>query len=151
MENRTRLRVQNKKPIKRSGRKPLVKKFFDYLKSDTFMYAPLVSPQPSVLPSPNAFKGFKFKLNHYFLFLHCLFFLLYLMVCYDLSGGTEKTYKREALVWGVSQISWVYVWSVAWASIFTSRYFFFNQFSAIYQFVPEPCSRDLCQYLTIWK
>ncbi|XP_004507788.1 uncharacterized protein [Cicer arietinum] len=61
MENRTRLRVQNKKPIKRSGRKPLVKKFFDYLKSDTFMYAPLVSPQPSVLPSPNAFKVVELK------------------------------------------------------------------------------------------
>ncbi|KAK7329868.1 hypothetical protein VNO77_24049 [Canavalia gladiata] len=47
MENRTRLRVQKKKSIKRSGRKLLLKKAFDYLKSDTFMYAPLLSHYPS--------------------------------------------------------------------------------------------------------
>ncbi|TKY54638.1 hypothetical protein E2542_SST19050 [Spatholobus suberectus] len=47
MENRERLRVQKKKPIKRSGRKVLLKNLLDYLKSDTFMYAPLLSPLPS--------------------------------------------------------------------------------------------------------
>ncbi|XP_045816210.1 uncharacterized protein LOC123909423 [Trifolium pratense] len=56
MDNRMRLKVQNKKPIKRSGKKPLMKKFLDYLKSDTFLYAPLLSPQPSVFPSSNSFK-----------------------------------------------------------------------------------------------
>ncbi|WJX91192.1 hypothetical protein P8452_73004 [Trifolium repens] len=57
MDNRIRLRVQNKKPIKRSGKKTLVKKLLDYLKSDTFLYAPLLSPdQPSVFPSSNSFK-----------------------------------------------------------------------------------------------
>ncbi|KEH32579.1 hypothetical protein MtrunA17_Chr4g0073221 [Medicago truncatula] len=64
MDNRNhRLRVQNKKPIKRSGKKPLVKKFLDYLKSDTFLYAPLLSPQPSGsgFPSPNNFKVVELK------------------------------------------------------------------------------------------
>ncbi|GAU20953.1 hypothetical protein TSUD_201020 [Trifolium subterraneum] len=60
MDNRMHLRVQNKKPIKRSGKKPLVKKFLDYLKSDTYLYAPLLSPQSqsqsSVFPSSNSFK-----------------------------------------------------------------------------------------------
>jgi len=71
-----RLRVQNKKPIKRSGKKPLVKKFLDYLKSDTFLYAPLLSPQPSGFPSPNNFKGFKLKLTLHFLFtfIACTFY-----------------------------------------------------------------------------
>ncbi|XP_057419268.1 uncharacterized protein LOC130713520 [Lotus japonicus] len=55
MENRANLRVQKKKPTKRSGRKPSLKKILDYLKSDTYMYAPLVSPLPSDFPSPNAF------------------------------------------------------------------------------------------------
>jgi len=75
MDNRNRLRVQNKKPIKRSGKKPLVKKFLDYLKSDTFLYAPLLSPQPFGSPSPNNFKGLKLKLNHHFLFIFIVFFL----------------------------------------------------------------------------
>ncbi|XP_058728657.1 uncharacterized protein LOC131600520 isoform X2 [Vicia villosa] len=61
MDNRTRLRVQNKKPIKRSGKKPLVKKFLDYLKSDTFLYAPLISPQPCGFPSTNDFKVVELK------------------------------------------------------------------------------------------
>jgi len=76
MDNRNRLRVQNKKPIKRSGKKPLVKKFLDYLKSDTFLYAPLLSPQPSGFPSPNNFKGFKLKLTLHFLFtfIACTFY-----------------------------------------------------------------------------
>ncbi|CAI8611289.1 unnamed protein product [Vicia faba] len=61
MDNRTRLRVQNKKPIKRSGKKPLVKQLLDYLKSDTFLYAPLISPQPCGFPSTNAFKVVELK------------------------------------------------------------------------------------------
>ncbi|CAL5199400.1 unnamed protein product [Lathyrus oleraceus] len=61
MDNRTRLRVQNKKPIKRSGKKPFVKKFLDYLKSDTFLYAPLISPQPCGFPSSNSFKVVELK------------------------------------------------------------------------------------------
>ncbi|KAK7347655.1 hypothetical protein VNO80_22192 [Phaseolus coccineus] len=47
MDKRARLRVQKKKPIKRRGMKVFIKKVFDYLKSDTFMYAPLLSPLPS--------------------------------------------------------------------------------------------------------
>lgn len=84
MDNRNhRLRVQNKKPIKRSGKKPLVKKFLDYLKSDTFLYAPLLSPQPSGsgFPSPNNFKGFKFKLTNHFLFTFNFLFFLFFMRC----------------------------------------------------------------------
>ncbi|CAK8564245.1 unnamed protein product [Lathyrus sativus] len=61
MDNKTRLRVQNKKPIKRSGKKPLVKKILDYLKSDTFLYAPLISPQPCGFPSSNSFKVVELK------------------------------------------------------------------------------------------
>ncbi|CAJ1944920.1 unnamed protein product [Sphenostylis stenocarpa] len=57
MDMRARLRVQKKKPIKHRGRKVLLKKVLDYLKSDTFMYAPLLSPLPSLAfnsfpPSP---------------------------------------------------------------------------------------------------
>ena len=55
MENRARLllRVQKNKPTtKRSGRKPLLKKLASFLKCDTFMYAPLVSPLPPDFPSP---------------------------------------------------------------------------------------------------
>ncbi|XP_027333165.1 uncharacterized protein LOC113848014 isoform X2 [Abrus precatorius] len=55
MEKRVRLRIQKKKPIKRSGRKLLLKKVFDYLNSDTFMYAPLISSLPSDFLSSNAF------------------------------------------------------------------------------------------------
>ncbi|KAH1201373.1 hypothetical protein GmHk_17G048076 [Glycine max] len=55
MENRTRLKVQKKRPIKRSGREVLLKKVLDYLKSDTYMYAPLLSSPTSDFPSPNAF------------------------------------------------------------------------------------------------
>ncbi|KAJ1433550.1 hypothetical protein SESBI_06088 [Sesbania bispinosa] len=55
MENRVRLGVQKKKPIKRRGRKPSLNKFFDYLKSDTFMYASLLSSRPSDFPSTNTF------------------------------------------------------------------------------------------------
>ncbi|XP_020231321.1 uncharacterized protein LOC109811883 [Cajanus cajan] len=55
MENRDRLRVQKKKPIKRSSRRKVsLRKVLDYLKSDTFMYAPLLSP----LPSSHAFNTF---------------------------------------------------------------------------------------------
>ncbi|XP_061347528.1 uncharacterized protein LOC133293028 [Gastrolobium bilobum] len=55
METRARLRVQKKKPIKHRGRKLLLKNFLDYLKSDTFMYAPLVSSLPSDFPSLDTF------------------------------------------------------------------------------------------------
>ncbi|XP_028209846.1 uncharacterized protein LOC114392819 isoform X2 [Glycine soja] len=65
MENRTRLKVQKKRPIKRSGREVLLKKVLDYLKSDTYMYAPLLSSPTSDFPSPNAFpssaKGVEFN------------------------------------------------------------------------------------------
>ncbi|KAL2338576.1 hypothetical protein Fmac_013022 [Flemingia macrophylla] len=58
MENRDRLKVQKKKPIKcRSRRKLSLRKVLDYLKSDTFMYAPLLSP----LPSSHAFNAFPSK------------------------------------------------------------------------------------------
>ncbi|KAG2407663.1 hypothetical protein LR48_Vigan541s001100 [Vigna angularis] len=46
MEKRARLRVQKRKPIKRRGTKVFLKKVLDYLKSDTFMYAPLLSSLP---------------------------------------------------------------------------------------------------------
>ncbi|KAI4344352.1 hypothetical protein L6164_011587 [Bauhinia variegata] len=48
ISNRARVRVGvvKKKPLKRA-KKRLMKKIVDYLKSDTFMYAPLVSPLPS--------------------------------------------------------------------------------------------------------
>ncbi|XP_027918159.1 uncharacterized protein LOC114177108 isoform X2 [Vigna unguiculata] len=46
MEKRSRLRVQKKKPIKRRGRKVFLKMVLNYLKSDTFMYAPLLSSLP---------------------------------------------------------------------------------------------------------
>ncbi|XP_052180484.1 uncharacterized protein LOC127793792 isoform X1 [Diospyros lotus] len=47
------LEVQRKK-LKKHGKKknPLLKKFFDYLKSDSYMFAPLVSSQPSGSSSP---------------------------------------------------------------------------------------------------
>ncbi|KAG4970054.1 hypothetical protein JHK82_035750 [Glycine max] len=65
MENRARLKVQKKRPIKRSGRKVLLKNVLDYLKADTYMYAPLLSPPTSDFPSPNAFpssaKGVEYK------------------------------------------------------------------------------------------
>jgi len=74
MENRTRLKVQKKRPIKRSGREVLLKKVLDYLKSDTYMYAPLLSSPTSDFPSPNAFpssaKGLTLTLHFFF---HCLF------------------------------------------------------------------------------
>jgi len=66
MDKRARLRVQKKKPTKRRGMKVFIKKVFDYLKSDTFMYAPLLSPLPShafnALPASPA-KGFTFTLH----------------------------------------------------------------------------------------
>ncbi|KAK7388434.1 hypothetical protein VNO78_23250 [Psophocarpus tetragonolobus] len=55
MEKRAHLRVQKKKPIKRRGRKVLLEKVLNYLKSDTFMYAPLLSSPLSDFPSLNAF------------------------------------------------------------------------------------------------
>ncbi|RZB71580.1 uncharacterized protein LOC114381883 isoform X2 [Glycine soja] len=65
MENRAHLKVQKKRPIKRSGRKVLLKNVLDYLKADTYMYAPLLSPPTSDFPSPNAFpssaKGVEYK------------------------------------------------------------------------------------------
>lgn len=73
MENRTRLKVQKKRPIKRSGREVLLKKVLDYLKSDTYMYAPLLSPPTSDFPSPNAFpssaKGLTLTLPFFFLYI----------------------------------------------------------------------------------
>lgn len=78
MEKRARLRVQKKPIIKRSNdRKLWLKKFLDYLKSDTYMYAPVLSPQPSVFATPNAFKGLSFTPPHQFfifLFPSLLFF-----------------------------------------------------------------------------
>jgi len=66
MDKRARLRVQRKKPIKRRGMKVFLKKVLDYVKSDTFMYAPLISPLPShafyASPSSPA-KGFTFTLH----------------------------------------------------------------------------------------
>ncbi|KAK7265328.1 hypothetical protein RJT34_32947 [Clitoria ternatea] len=55
MENRARLRVVKKKKKPNKERKLFLKKVLDYLNSDTYMYAPLVSPLPSDFPSPNAF------------------------------------------------------------------------------------------------
>lgn len=73
MENRARLKVQKKRPIKRSGRKVLLKNVLDYLKADTYMYAPLLSPPTSDFPSPNAFpssaKGLTLTLPFFFLYI----------------------------------------------------------------------------------
>ncbi|KAI9126121.1 hypothetical protein K1719_003539 [Acacia pycnantha] len=52
MESRTRLRVQKTKDFK-NGKKHLVKRIVDYLKSDTFFYAPLLSIVPSHFRSPD--------------------------------------------------------------------------------------------------
>lgn len=48
MENRERLRVQKR------GKKHSLRKVVDYLKSDTFMYASLLS-LPADFPSPDTF------------------------------------------------------------------------------------------------
>ncbi|XP_054790495.1 uncharacterized protein LOC129295921 [Prosopis cineraria] len=46
MENRARLRVHKTKGFKSGKKKHLVKRVVDYLKSDTFLYAPLLSSVP---------------------------------------------------------------------------------------------------------
>ncbi|XP_028775436.1 uncharacterized protein LOC114732307 [Neltuma alba] len=51
MENRARLRVQKTKGFK-GRKKHLVKRVVDYLKSDTFLYAPLLSTVPTDFRSP---------------------------------------------------------------------------------------------------
>ncbi|WVZ10247.1 hypothetical protein V8G54_014777 [Vigna mungo] len=83
MEKRARLRVQKKKPIKRRGTKVFLKKVLDYLKSDTFMYAPLLSSLPchafNVFPSSPA-KGFTS-------ILHISLFLGFNYHCFVSSGG----------------------------------------------------------------
>ncbi|KAF7838093.1 uncharacterized protein G2W53_006575 [Senna tora] len=52
MEKRVHLRVQKKKAFKR-GKKHLLKRVVDYLNSDSFMYAPLLSDycSPHTIPS----------------------------------------------------------------------------------------------------
>lgn len=52
MENRTSLRVQKTKDFK-NGKKHLVKRVVDYLGSNTFLYAPLLSTVPSHFRSPD--------------------------------------------------------------------------------------------------
>jgi hypothetical protein len=44
MEKRASLGVQRRKPVKRSKKK-LLKRVVDYLRSDSYMFAPLVSPR----------------------------------------------------------------------------------------------------------
>ncbi|RDX65719.1 hypothetical protein CR513_55605, partial [Mucuna pruriens] len=87
MENRERLRVQKKKGIKRRGRKVLLRKVLDYLKSDTFMYAPLLSPLPSdafnaFLSSPA--KGFTL-IHHFSYFLVSITMPFSFIVLFDVS------------------------------------------------------------------
>ncbi|XP_059459444.1 uncharacterized protein LOC132188996 [Corylus avellana] len=50
MEKRASLGVQRRKPIKRSKKK-LLKRVVDYLRSDSYMFAPLVSPRSKTFRS----------------------------------------------------------------------------------------------------
>lgn len=87
MENRTRLRVHKPKAFK-NGKKHLVKRVFDFLKSDTFFYAPLLSNVPShflspdFLPSPTKGRfGFSFHgfFSYLFLWFDVTFFSFFMM------------------------------------------------------------------------
>lgn len=50
MEKRALLGVRTRRPTKRSKKK-LLKKVAEYLKSDSYMFAPLISPQPKIFHS----------------------------------------------------------------------------------------------------
>ncbi|KAG5563802.1 hypothetical protein RHGRI_000112 [Rhododendron griersonianum] len=61
------LGVHQRKIKKHSRKKKLFKKIFDYLKSDSFLFAPLVSSQPSVPPTktlPTATAGVEIMKPH---------------------------------------------------------------------------------------
>lgn len=74
MEKKSLLGVHKRKPIKRV-KKNLLKKVADYLISDSYLFAPLISPQPNIFPPSSNYSSFLF----FFLFFFQLKFDFYSM------------------------------------------------------------------------
>ena len=59
MEKKSLLGVHKRKPIKRV-KKNLLKKVADYLISDSYLFAPLISLQPNTFPPSSNYSSFLF-------------------------------------------------------------------------------------------
>ncbi|KAG2699233.1 hypothetical protein I3760_07G183800 [Carya illinoinensis] len=100
--------VQKRKPTKRSKKK-LLKKVVDYLRSDSYMFAPLISSQSRTLRSSA-------ESNYLFFFFFTLFdyiFGFYFNVLL-VGSGSERTHQRKQQQkvnredWGVKSDTYMY-------------------------------------------
>ena len=81
MEKRALLGVRTRRPIKRSKKK-LLKKVADYLKSDSYMFAPLISPQPKIFHSSASSSNYRAFVFFFFFFSIKFLGLFYNIQCF---------------------------------------------------------------------
>ncbi len=137
MEKRALLGVRTRRPTKRSKKK-LLKKVAEYLKSDSYMFAPLISPQPKIFHSSASSSNYW---AFVFFFFFQLNFWVYFIIFNVFAGGffiifhngveffiyfrsaiqrTHQENQQQKFVeedWGVSELWFLHVYFIGCSSI----------------------------------